>query len=330
MRVAMTYDLKSDYSLGNKAIHYHDFSLLDEISYHKELLALAGHVPVPIGSVGNFVERLRNGKIDFDIVLNFAEGCYSRNREGIVPALCEAFKIPYTGTDAFGQSLTLHKHQTKIFMQSLGIPVAKGFLIDPSILSAEEIDCLISAHNLPYPQVIRPNREGTSMGLKLVRDHNELKQGIREIYNIYEQEILCDEYIKGREIAVPVFGTGNDAIALDIMEYLTNDNKEIELYTLELKPCGKHITVFADISQGTRKRLIETALLAHKSIGCKDLSRIDFRLSDETPFLMEITPLPSLERESTFVRCAQKHGIEFHVFFDRILTAAWERFQNTK
>ncbi len=326
MKVGIVVDSQEDYSLGNKALHFKDFSVLDEISYIKESLELSGHIPVWTMSPRKFSEHIKVQKNDFDIVLNLSEGVISRNREGLVPSLCEIYGIPYTGTDAFGLSFTNHKFQTKQFFENLGIPTPKGFLFIPQIHSSGDIEKLHKYSQIDFPVVVRPNREGSSMGLSLAENMTRLKEQVLAVVELYDQEVICDEYISGQEFGVPVIGTGITAKALGVGEYCMTDGSPIALYTSEIKK--NHATRVADIDDSTGESIRRHAQLAHQALSLRDVSRVDLRFQNGRYYFTEITPTPGLERDSIFPFFFEMHDMEFHEFIDGMVTAAWNRWND--
>ena len=328
MHVGIVYDLKEDYGIDAKDLSFCDFSNLIEIQHIKHTLETQGHLVTLIGSPKEFAHQLRQHSINYiEIVLNFGEGFGSRNRECLVPALCEIYNIPYTFSDCHAMSLTLHKHQTLLFAESLGISTPKGFLFNPLLNSFDYINDLCLKHSVDFPIVTKPNREGSSMGILIAQNYQELISNIDTTYARYEQEIRCDEYIGGHEIAVPIIGNGMFARAMGIVEYQNHDGTPITFYTTKIKDKGGHKTVYQSFGKKIDKKITDIALLIHRSIPCYDLSRIDMKLYKETPYLLEVTPLPGLNPGSTFEMCATKIGLSVGEFYDEILTSALARYE---
>ena len=219
MRIGLVFDIREDYGLEASDVTFCDFNYLSDMQYLQNTLEQSGHYVLPVGSPHSFARMLREDKLkDIDIIMNFGEGFLSRNREGIVPALCEIFHLPYTGSDAFAMVLTLDKHITMLYAESLGIHTPKGFLYQPQFHTLDELETLSAQAGITYPLVVKPNREGTSMGLSLVKNKDEFLAAVGRIVRTYKQEVRCDEYIGGHELAVPILGTGAEAEVLGIVE----------------------------------------------------------------------------------------------------------------
>lgn len=332
MKVGIVYDIKEDYQIDSD-VNYCDFSNLYEMQHIQNLLEARGHYVKMIGAPCKFANWIKTGHAEeLDIIMNFGEGFDSRNRESIVPALCEAYQIPYTFSDCFAMNLTLHKHHTLLFAESIGLHTPKGFLYIPEVdgRSNDAITRQFYSLNMQFPVVCKPNREGTSMGLSFVYSLDELYHAVHKIAENYHQEVRCDEYIKGHEIAVPILGTGEDARTLGIVEYQKTDGSCMDYYTTEMKQHGKHKTVYTSFGDKIDKKIIEAALKIHNSIPCYDLSRIDMRLKEGIPYILEVTPLPGLNPGSTFELCANKNGLSYSDLFEEILQSAMRRNQKGK
>jgi len=327
MKIGMIYDLKESYGIEDSNIYYEDFSTLSEIDGIKKSLESNGYETELIGSHNDFVKQIKDGSFKSDLIFNMSEGFNSRNREALVPSTCELFKIPYTFSDSHTMNLTLDKHQTLLFAKDLGINIPNGFIYIPEYDSENDIEKKVKKYGLIYPLVCKPNYEGTSMGITIAKNIDELKQAITYLTAMYNEPIRCDEYIDGREIAVPIIGTGKNAECLSIVEYQTLEGDPIKFYTHQYKRHGAHKTIFADYGKKTNELIFETALTIHKNIPCYDLSRIDMRLYNGKPYLLEVTPLPDLTRNTTFERSAKRKGISFDEITKLIVESSISRMQ---
>lgn len=328
MRIGLVFDIREDYGLESDDLTFCDFNYLSDMQYLQENLEQSGHYVLPIGSPKNFAQLLQNNKLDkIDLIMNFGEGFLSRNREGIVPALCEAYDLPYTGSDSFAMVLTLDKHMTMLYAESMGIHTPPGFLYQPQFHKLEHLEELAIQSGITYPLVVKPNREGTSMGLSKVTCKNELIKAVDQIVKTYHQEVRCDAYIGGHELAVPILGTGDEAQALGIVEYCELDGGIMPFYTAEKKEHGNHRTEWRTFGSELDQKIIATALRVHRGFQCCDLSRIDLKLYDDTPYLLEVTPIPSMNRGGTFEFCASQQGMSYSDLLNEIINSARRRYQ---
>jgi len=329
MRVGLVFDVREDYGIEATDVTFCDFNYLSDMQYLQSTLEQSGHYVFPIGPPREFARLIcRSALPPLDIIMNFGEGFLSRNREGIVPALCEVYRIPYTGSDAFAMVLTLDKHMTLLYADSLGIHTPKGFLYQPELHSLDCLEALVFESGITYPIVVKPNREGTSMGLSLAKGPCELQSAVSHILQNYHQDVRCDEYIGGHELAVPILGTGPDARALGIVEYCEQDGGIMPFYITEKKEHGNHKTVYQSFGADVDQRITETALRIHRGFRCCDLSRIDLKLHEGIPYLLEVTPIPSMNRGGTFEYCASRQGMSYADLLNSILESALQRFRS--
>lgn len=330
MRIGLVFDIREDYGIMADDVTFCDFNYLSDMQHLQHTLEDAGHYVLPIGAPQKFAQMIRSNMLsDLDIIMNFGEGFLSRNREGIVPALCEIYGIPYTGSDAFAMILTLDKHMTMLYAGSLGIHTPKGFLYQPQFHSLGELDWLVGQAGITFPIVVKPNREGTSMGLTLVNTKQELMGAVNRIVQTYQQEVRCDEYIGGHELAVPIIGTGKEARALGIVEYCEQKGGIMPFYTAEKKEHGNHRTEFRSFGKQTDKKIIDMALRVHRGFQCCDISRIDLKLLDGIPYLLEVTPIPAMNQGGTFEYCAKQNGMTYQDLLNEVLQSALRRYPTT-
>lgn len=317
--------------ISTSDVTFCDFNYLSDMQYLQNTLEQSGHYVLPVGAPHSFARMLREDKLkDIDIIMNFGEGFLSRNREGIVPALCEIFHLPYTGSDAFAMVLTLDKHITMLYAESLGIHTPKGFLYQPQFHTLDELETLSAQAGITYPLVVKPNREGTSMGLSLVKNKDEFLAAVGRIVRTYKQEVRCDEYIGGHELAVPILGTGAEAEVLGIVEYCEQDGGIMPFYTAEKKEHGNHRTEWRSFGRETDQAIIDMALRVHRGFQCCDLSRIDLKLYNGVPYLLEVTPIPSMNRGGTFEFCAARRGMSYADLLNAVLESALRRYPATR
>jgi len=326
MKIGIVFDIKEDYGIESGNIDYLDFCHLSEAESAKKNLELAGYETIFIGNPRTLTDHIRNNTIHCDIVYNISEGYKSRNREGLVPSLCESFAIPYTGTDAFGLSFTLHKYQTSCFLKCRGIPVANSFLFDPSLYNINMIPNLITWHKLNFPLILKPNHEGSSMGVTLVERIANIGSAIEILLSKYNQEIIIENFVRGPEISVCILGTGNEAYVLGIIQYRHLNGGEIDIFTNEIKKPGAHFMTTPQISLELTHRLEICSIEIHKMLGLRDFSRIDWKIKGNTPYFLEATPLPDMSEGTEFEWAAKQKGHSYSYVFDSIMKSAMKRY----
>ena len=320
MKIGFCYDFKDHYGFDPNNMDYTDFSTISTVNDIVSAFDMLDFDVELIGPIFELIKKIESGQMDCDLIFNITEGINSRNREGLLPALLEIYKIPFSGSDAYPLSLTLNKTHTKLIAEHLKIPT-------PKFAVFSSIDDTISAEQLEYPLVIKPNLEGGSMGVEKVNDVAELREKVALLLEKYHSEVLCEEYISGTEITVPIIGNGVDARVLGVAAAKYTDGRNIELFTSGLKYFGDiEYTTDFDCSKEALEKLEEYSLELFKFIGLNDYSRIDFRLSeDEIPYFLEINPLPALDKEDAFDICGISKGLKYHETINLIITEAIKR-----
>jgi D-alanine-D-alanine ligase len=328
MKIGIVYDLKDDYSISSDNINFTDFSHLSEVETVKNNLELIGYEALYIGSPRKFIELIKQNNFNCDLVFNMSEGYRSRNREGLIPGICEIYGIPYTGSDAFGLSLSLHKYQTKCFVESLGVNTPRGFLYDTQYGTIDYAFKLLKDRRLHYPLILKPNHEGSSNGIKIVCDTNHFMKALEILIQNYQQEILVEEFISGMEIASCVLGGDAGTQVISIVEYRNPDGSSINLFTSDLKRQNDQIIIHAEIPSETKCEIIESSVKIHNMMHLYDLSRIDWKIDRKTstPFFLEITPLPDLSEGDVFDWSSRQMGHQYSYIFQRIIDSTRKRY----
>jgi len=266
-----------------------------------------------------------------DMVFNIAEGGRGRLRESRLPAMLDCLNIPYTGSDFFSLALALNKAMAKKVLKAENIPTPDFQLFT----KGDEDLC----PELKFPLIVKPNCEGSSKGINVsnvVNNKEALFEKAKKIIDLYGQPALAEEFINGKELTVGILDNIKTTI-LPILEidFSSCKNSGEYFYTWRMKEyqgsreLGLTPTFHcpARLSKDIEARVKETALKAHYSLGCFDISRVDIRLSsDNTPYVLEVNPLPGLSpRESNFPIMAYAAGMTYEDLIEVILNSALKR-----
>ena len=261
-----------------------------------------------------------------DIVFNIAEGAAGRGREAQVPALLRFFSIPFSGSDETTLCIALDKALTKRILATHRITTPRFALV------REGQGTLRS--KLTYPVIVKPNAEGSSKGISngsVATDADALRSILTAAMGRYNQEMLVEEFIQGREFTVGILGNGSQARVFSPMEIVfTNQTDGFNVYSFEVKKdFQKHVAYQcpADIPDALRLKMENTARRIFDILRCKDFARIDFRLSPEGRlYFIEINPLPGLAPGySDYPMIAQHNGMDYNTLLRGILDAAVKR-----
>jgi D-alanine-D-alanine ligase len=292
MRIGLTYDLRSQYlAEGYSEDETAEFDRPDTIEAIERALQGLGHETDRIGHVRQLVARLAQGD-RWDLVFNIAEGIHGLAREAQVPAVLDAYGIPYTFSDPLVMSLTLHKGLTKTVVGAAGIPTPP-FAVLESPSDAEAL-------SLPFPVFVKPVAEGTGKGVdpaSVVADRQVLRQRVAELLARYRQAVLAEVYLPGREFTVGLLGTGAQAEVLGTLEIVLRPAAQPHVYSyLNKERCEELVDYHLRSADDPQVAAAEDiALRAWRVLGCRDAGRVDLRCDAEgRPQFLEVNPLAGL------------------------------------
>ncbi|HVX38855.1 MAG TPA: hypothetical protein VHB25_04705 [Gemmatimonadaceae bacterium] len=320
---------------------YAEWDSAETIDAVAAALAACGDV-IRLEADDSFPERLRAERPD--IVFNIAEGLRGPNREAHVPAICEFFGVPYSGSDPFTLSLCLHKARTKDFLTSYGIPNAPYALV----AAGAELDRVLAGDSpLPMPShdaplFLKPVQEGSSKGItekNLVRDRDELAMQARLLLETYDQPVLIETFLPGAEFTCGVLGNGTDARVLPLvgMNFASLPQGALPIYGFEAKwiwdTRDEPLDIFqcpARVDRRLQAAIEDVVLRAYRALGCRDWSRVDVRLDARgVPNVVEVNPLPGIlpdpEDNSCLPKAARAAGLSYDELIQSALLAAAAR-----
>jgi D-alanine-D-alanine ligase len=298
--------------------------------------ALARHGEVVrLEARDDFPERLRRERPD--IVFNIAEGLRGPNREAHVPAICEFYGIPYSGSDPFTLALCLDKARTKEVLRANGVPTADWVLAR----SAADVERL-AARRWSYPLFAKPVHEGSSKGIterNLITDAGAFAGVVPELLERYEQPVIVESFLPGAEFTCGVLGNGADAMVLPVVaiDFGSLPEGALPIYGFEAKWLWDRpenpLDIFecpADVPDALRAEIEDVVLRAYSVLGCRDWSRIDVRLDAAGRVnVVEVNPLPGILPDpadnSCLPKAARAAGIDYDALIGAALQAACSR-----
>jgi D-alanine-D-alanine ligase len=279
---------------------------------------------VRLEATEDFPERLRKARPD--IVFNIAEGFNGVNREAHVPAICEFYGIPYTGSDPFTLTLCLDKARTKETLSFHGIPTPKFLLVE------KLADLYRVAEKLTLPLFVKPVHEGSSKGItdsNLCRDRDQLFRQTEFLLENYRQPVLVEEFLPGKEFTCAVFGNGADATVLPIvgMNFDTLPTGALPIYSYDAKFVWDRpenpLDIFecpARITKELQASIERVTLDAFRVLGCRDWARIDVRLDAAgRPNILEVNPLPGILPDPAENSCLPKAARAAGIGYDELI-----------
>jgi D-alanine-D-alanine ligase len=324
MKVGLTYDLRSDYlKEGFSEEETAEFDRESTVDAIDSTLSQLGYSTDRIGHVRHLTEKLVNGK-RWDLVFNICEGMHGIGREAQVPALLDAYNIPYVFSDPLVLALTLHKGMTKHVVRDCGVPTP-DFTV---VACTSDIDRV----NLPYPLFVKPLGEGTGKGIdskSKVNSKKELETVCNDLLPRFAMGLIIETYLPGREFTVGIVGTGDKARSAGVMEVILNSRAEADAYTyVNKEECEERVS-YTILRDDLAKRCEEVSLKAWRALNCRDAGRVDIRLDAEgNPGFMEVNPLAGLHPEhSDLPIICNLQGIPFLQLMKWIMESATMRIK---
>lgn len=249
----------------------------------------------------NFIKEIVSYKPDLAFIALHGKG----GEDGQIQALLEFLNIKYTGCDFKTSAICMDKKLTKKILSTYNIPVPKDYNLE----------------NLKLPAVFKPKEEGSSIGVYIVKDKNQLKEVLNKIENL--DDYLIEEYIEGRELTVSIL----NGKVLPIIEIKTQsgfydfENKYISNETQYLCP--------APLTKNLEEKINDISLKCYNYLNCKGAIRVDIILSkDNNPFVLEINTIPGMTDHSLLPKAAAYVGISFDNLVEKIIEGALNEKEN--
>ncbi|HEY6907342.1 MAG TPA: D-alanine--D-alanine ligase [Ignavibacteriaceae bacterium] len=258
-----------------------------------------------------YVEVVNSSLFD-EIDLAFI-GLHGRwGEDGTIQALLELRGIKYTGSKLLASSLCMDKSMSKILFRHYGVQTARWLTADRKAGDINTVNKFIEKE-IGFPAVIKPNDQGSTVGLTICKNKSEIKDAIELAFS-YSDKVLIEEYIPGRELTVAIL----EDRALPVLEIKPKSG----FYDFESKYTSgmSEYTVPAEIPGEAAVKMQEQALLAFKSLGCEVYGRVDFRMRDNfEPYCLEVNSLPGMTATSLVPKMAKAVGISFEQLIERII-----------
>jgi len=243
---------------------------------------------------------VRLAEIAPHVVFNALHGRWGE--DGCVQGILEWLRIPYTHSGVLASALAMDKTRAKEIYRANGLPVVS------SVIEARE--AVRTRHVLPPPYVVKPNNEGSSVGVYLVTDG---ANGPPQLSDEMPDQVMVEAFVAGRELTVSVMGDGpNDPGALTVTDILTDGWYD---YDAKYQPGGSRHVVPADVPTEIFDACLDMASRAHRALGCRGVSRTDFRWDEgrglDGLILLETNTQPGMTPTSLTPEQAQAKGISF-------------------
>lgn len=233
-----------------------------------------------------------------DVAFNALHGKWGE--DGCASALLETLEIPYTHSGVLASAMAMHKEKSKLVFREAGLPVAESKLVD--------IEVAAGSHPMSLPYVIKPVAEGSSVGVHIV-DHtrNGPASAILQERDLFGDQVMVERFIPGRELTCAVMGD----VALGVIDIVPNIG--FYDYVAKYAPGGSRHILPAEIPREIYRQVQLFSIKAHRALGCRGISRADFRLDDTLGrepelFLLEVNTQPGMTGTSLVPELAAHAG----------------------
>ncbi|MFC7370486.1 D-alanine--D-alanine ligase [Fictibacillus iocasae] len=257
-------------------------------------------------------------ELDADMVFLGLHGRFGE--DGRLQGFLDMLGVPYVGSGALASGIAMDKAKSKMFFKEKNIRIAKEVVLDKKLYSEDQAD-------LPFgfPAVVKPNREGSTIGLTIAQNQSELLQGINEAFK-HDETVLVEEFIAGTEVTVAVIGEKGHVQALPVVEIVPK-NKYYD-YESKYAEGGSVHYVPARVSDEVTALLQKQAVLAHESLGCEVYSRVDFIVPNDgsDPVILEVNTLPGMTPTSLFPDAAREIGLDYPDMIETLLSLSLKKY----
>ena len=258
----------------------------------------------------NITSKLKDGK--FEIAYNALHGKFGE--DGCIQGILEILKIPYTGCGVMSSAVCMNKDYTKRMLASCkDVPLIKSVIVKNGDNVTEAVK------DLKYPLMLKPVSEGSSIGMYKVNNEEELISCFKKSLEC-KQDVMIEEYLIGTNCTVGVLEDEDKIFATEILEFRT----KTEWYDYEAK-YTKGLTEFilpAEISDDMTKKVKDIAIKAFRTCGCRGVSRVDFLISNNIPYVLEINTSPGMTDLSDLPAQSKPVGLNYNNLVQLILNGA--------
>ncbi len=253
-------------------------------------------------------------QIDFAIIIMHGVG----GEDGAIQGFLELLDIPYQGAGVSGSAFAMDKHVAKVLYQSVGLPVAPWRKIEKNTIY--DLENLVLELGLPV--VVKPVAEGSSLGLSIVKEKDELAETLREMST--STDLIVEKYIAGREVTAGVLG--NDAPrALPVVEIIPGEEFVFFDYEAKYKPGASTEICPAEIGESLTEKVQQYGLAAHKVLQLRGYSRTDMIIDKHNNiYLLETNTIPGMTPTSLYPQAAKAAGLSFPMLLEKLIELGLE------
>lgn len=238
--------------------------------------------------------------------------------DGTMQGFLDLLGIPYQGAGVLGSAMAMDKNLAKTLYRLHGLPVAEWVMASRDDVANPGL----ILETLQLPLVIKPVRQGSSIGMSIVREQEKLAPALELAFE-HDSEVMVEEFVTGREITVGVIGN-NELAALPLVEIIPDDKYDFFDYEAKYKPGATKEVCPAEVSDEIRQKAQEYGLIAHQALQLSGYSRTDMIVSDNNIYILETNTIPGMTPTSLLPQAAAEFGLPFSALLDRLIDLALE------
>ncbi|RJQ23146.1 D-alanine--D-alanine ligase [Candidatus Parcubacteria bacterium] len=286
---------------------------------HKDL-----YIPeqIHIDVRGNWGKQPHHIAQDHDLAFIVMHGTYGE--DGTIQSILDTHNIPYTGSDAMVSALAMNKFVSSAILRRVGISVPLTFLVTKYEWEWKKQEVFDKIkHYLHYPFVVKPNAQGSSVGVHIIRSRGDLEHAMHDVLK-HGDEVIIQKYISGMELSCGVLDHGwrGSEFALLPIEIVPRNSQFFD-YSAKYVPMGSEEIIPARVPDYKLREIQRVAILAHRTLGARGFSRTDMIMApDGKLFVLELNTIPGLTEESLLPKSAEAGGIPFSKLLDLVIDSA--------
>jgi D-alanine-D-alanine ligase len=258
--------------------------------------------------LNKFSMELFDGVVRFDLVILFLHGTPAE--DGKIQAYLELMDIPYVGCDHFTSALTFDKQACKMYLSNEGVPMAKSVLLHKENPDLESVKVL-EGHSL----FVKPNKNGSSYGISKVEAGEDYAKAIEKAFE-FDDEVIVEQYIKGREFSNGVYRGSKGLHVMPITEIIPHN--DFFDYEAKYKNKSEEVTPAELNEKLTQKCQVQSEKL-YKILQCKGMVRFDYILIDDEFYFLEVNTIPGFSEQSLFPQQIRAKGLTISQVLDEII-----------
>ena len=324
MRIGVIYNLAENVVNGLEQDIISDNEIMQTLEYVVSALE-PEHEAIPLQIRRDNLHLLTRN--NFDFIFNLAEG-FNRDPfgESWIASYIELQGLPYTGSNSPTLALCLDKAKTKAILQSHNLPTPRYHLFTSNSEKPNKLE---------FPLIVKPVQEDASIGItadSVVYDEQSLSKQVHFILSTYNQPALVEEFIDDREVNVSVLGNSQLRV-LPICELIFNFSNLPKIASYDSKWINNSLqhelmsrACPADLSSSLESKVKQLAVRAFNALECRDYARIDFRIKQDEPFILEVNPNPGINTDTSFFKSASTAGMNYREMIQAILSSALARY----